>query len=244
MAIDPRKRQKQLAKHRAKRKAKAKAVSKRSFDYGGSTLMRGMAGLEMEMAAHRPVGECYTSDNIFESGLGSVILSRPSGTGHIATGVYLIDAYCLGVKDAFARLYTEREFDQLLDASNETQHMRQVEPAYAKKLILDAVAYARGLGLEPHPDFKYASRLLEGIDASACTTEFRFGNEGKPFFIAGPNDTPARVRQIAAALSRKLNPDEYDFMVPLSPNADLFDFDDDDDYEDDDEDDDEDAPRN
>jgi hypothetical protein len=234
MAIDPRKRQKQLAKHRAKRKAKAKGPSHRLSDSNNSMLAQLIAGLEIERAAHGPAGECYVSDNIFQGGLGSVIISRPTATGRIATGVYLIDAYCLGVKDAFARLYTEDEFEHVLDGSNETQQMRQVEPAYAKKLILDAVAFARTHGLEPHPDFRDASRLLEGIDASACTTEFTFGYDGNPFFIAGPYDTPERMKQIAAALSSKRNSGEYNFMVPISPDTEVFlgDEDDDEDYED------------
>jgi hypothetical protein len=239
MAIDPRKRQKQLAKHRAKRKAKAKTSSNKSSAYGSSMLGRAMATLEMEMAMRGPVDECYAADNIFSGGMGSVIVSRQSGAGHIAAGVYLIDAYCLGVKDAFARLCTYGDFRRLLDESNETMRMRRVEPAYARKLIVDAVAYARDLGLEPHPDFKYASRLLEDIDASACTTEFSFGLNGKPFFIAGPYDTPVRIRQITAAMASKRNPDEYNLMIPLPPDAELFyGGDEDDDFEDEDEDDD------
>lgn len=237
MAIDPRKRQKQMAKHRAKRKAKAKAVANKSSIYGPSILGRAMATLEMEMAMRGPVDECYAADNIFDGGMGSVIVSRQSGAGHFAVGVYLIDAYCLGVKDAFARLYTDGEFRRLLDGTNETQRMRRVEPSYTRKLIEDAVAYARDLGLEPHPDFKYARRLLEGIDASACTTEFTFGLDGKPFFVAGPYDSEERINQIMAAISRKRDPGEYHFMVPLSPDAEFF-VGDEDQYDDDEDDDD------
>jgi len=220
MAIDPRKRQKQLAKHRAKRKAKA-ASSKHSQP-GPSLLGRAMATLEMEMAMRGPVDECYAADNIFDGGMGSVVVSRLSGAGHIGVGVYLIDAYCLGVKDAFVRLCTYGEFRRLLGDINQTERQKRVEASYAKKLIEDAVAYARDLGLEPHDDFKYTSRLLTDIDSSACATEFTFGYNGRPFFIAGPYDSEARVKQIMEAMARKRGAGGYEYLVPISPDTELF----------------------
>lgn len=190
-----------------------------------------MATLEMEMAIRGPVNECYASDNIFDDGMGSVVVSRLSGAGHIGVGVYLIDAYCLGVKDAFVRLCTYNEFRSLLGDIKQSERQRRVEASYAKKLIEDAVAYARDLGLEPHEDYKYAGRLLAGIDSSACTTGFTFGLDGQPFFIAGPYDTEARVKQIMEALSRKRGAGEFKFMIPLSPDTEFFIEDEDDDDE-------------
>lgn len=243
MALDPRKRQKKLARQRAKRKAKASA--QRRTQKSGSSWLRAFAGLEFELVSRAPVYECYVADEIFESdqGIGQVIVSRLLGN-QVAAGIFLIDAYCLGVKDAFAFFKPLKDFeDQLLASLRQTVRLREVEPAYAKKLILDAIAYARTLGFEPHKDYKLPSKVLRDIDETACATEFTFGQDGKPFFIAGPHDSPARCKQVIDTLHRRVGPDGYHYLMPLSPFGEFF-GDDDDDWEDDDdewEDDDEDV---
>jgi len=234
MALDQRKRQKKLAKQRARRKAKASAQKR--TQHGGSSWLSAFAGLEFELAARAPLYECYVADEIFESdqGIGQVIVSRLSGN-QVAAGVFLIDAYCLGVKDAFAVFKPLRDFeDQILASMMRTVRLRKVEPAYAKKLVLDAIAYARNLGFEPHKDYKLPSKVLQDIDETACKTEFTFGKDGKPFFIAGPNDTPARCKQVLDTLQRRFGPDEYHYLMPISPFDTVFE-DDGEDWEDDDE---------
>lgn len=233
MALDPRKRQKKLAKQRAKRKARASA--QKQAQRSGSSWLRVVAGLEFELASRAPIYKCYVADEIFDSdqGIGQVVVSRLSGN-QVAAGVFLIDAYCLGVKDAFAFLKSREEFEgKLLAGMGQTTRLRRVEPTYAKKLVLDAIAYARSIGFEPHPDYKLPSKVLRGIDETACATEFTFGQDGKPFFIAGPNDSPARCKQVIDTLQRKLGPDGYHYLMPLSPFGEFF-GEDDDDWEDDD----------
>lgn len=232
MALDPRKRQKKLAKQRAKRKAKA--ASQRRAQKGGSFWLHSFAGLEFELASRAPLYECYVADEIFKSdqGIGQVIVSRRSGN-QVAAGIFLIDAYCLGVKDAFAFFKPLKDFDDiLLGSMSRSVHLRKVEPACAKKLILDAIAYARTLGFEPHKDYKLPSKVLRDIDETACATEFTFGKDGKPFFIAGPHDSPARCKQVIDTLHRRFGAEGYHYLVPLSP---FEEFSDDDDWEDDDE---------
>ncbi len=233
MAIDQRKRQKKLAKQRAKRKAKASAQKR--TQKGGSSWLGAFAGLEFELASLAPVYECYVADEIFNSdqGIGQVIVSRLSGN-QVAAGIFLIDAYCLGVKDAFAFFRSREDFeDQLLASMGQATRLRKVEPAYAKKLVMDAIAYARSIGFEPHPDYKLASKVLRDIDETASDAEFTFGKDGKPFFIAGPNDNPARCKQVIDTLQRKLSPDGFHYLMPISPFDTVF-VDDDEDWEEDD----------
>lgn len=191
--------------------------------------------MEFELASRAPVYQCYVVDEIFgdDQGIGQVVVSRLSGN-QVAAGVFLVDAYCLGVKDAFAFLRSREDFeDKLLASIGQAMRLRKVEPAYAKKLVLDAIAYARSIGFEPHPDYKLASKILRDIDETASDAEFTFGKDGKPFFIAGPNDSPARCKQVIGALERKLGPDGFHYLMPISPFETVFV--DDDDWEDDDE---------
>jgi len=197
------------------------------------------ASLEFELASRGPIYECYAADDIFDQeagqGLGYVIVSR-LGAGQVAAGIFLIDAFCLGVKDAFSFFRSREDFHEMLIPSiRQTARLRRVEPAYAKKLVLDAIAYARTNGFEPHEDYHLASKVLRDIDETACETEFTFGKDGKPFYVSGPNDSEARSKRIIDILHRRFGSDGYDYMVGLSPFGGFFDHDEFGEDEDDDE---------
>ncbi|HKE05315.1 MAG TPA: hypothetical protein VKE91_14745 [Blastocatellia bacterium] len=230
MAIDQRKKQKKLAKQRAKRKAKA--ASQKRAHLGRSSGHGAIAGLGFELAARAPIYKCYVADEVFDQGLGYVVVSRRSGE-QVAAGIFLVDAYCLGVKNAFAMLKPREFLDDFIDSL--PMRMREVEPAYAKKLVEDAVAYARDLGFEPHPDYKLPQKILNDIDASECATEFTFGKDGKPFFVSGPYDSAARSKHIIDTLQRRFGPDGYHYMMGLSPDEGIWIGDEPDDWEEDDE---------
>jgi hypothetical protein len=219
VAIDPRKRQKKLAKERAKRNAKALA-SRRAKQGRSSSLQRASLGLEFELAVSGPVYECYVNEKLMTSpdsnqGMGTVVVSRLASAEMIVAGVYLLDLFCLGVKNAFATILTREEFQVLYSQTRAQEPLMKVEPAVAKKLIEDTVAYARSLGFEPHPDFRPARKLLVDIDASACNMEFTFGCQGKPHFISGPSDSRARIQQIRDTLERTCGKDNYNITILL-----------------------------
>jgi hypothetical protein len=96
--------------------------------------------------------------------------------------------------------------------------LRDMTPAAVRKLVEGAVAYARGFGFAPHPDYYKACPIFGDIDAAACTEQFEFGKDGKPFFIAGPNETPERCRRIMQILERSCGPGGSTFLIPMDPN--------------------------
>jgi len=212
MATDPKRRQKALAKKTAKRKAK-QAVS------GAMRRIPSLAGARL---ASLPMYECLVADSIFERGIGNVLVSREMPNGDIVTAAFLVDTWCLGVKNALLRSLSEDRYeDWVEELLIHEDDLDEVEPAFAKRLILDAVTYARELGFPPHPDYRAAARSLEGIDAAACNAVFSFGDQGKPHFVSGPNDTPARCRKILSALSKRLGPDGFHFTVGGHSGAEL-----------------------
>jgi hypothetical protein len=234
MAIDQRKRQKKLAKQRAKRKARA--ASQKQAVPTKSSGRSPIASLEFELAARAPIYKCYVADEVFNEGLGYVVVGRRSGE-EVAAGIFMVDAYCLGVKDAMAMLKPRAFFDDFI--ANVPMGMREVDPTYAKKLVEDAVAYARDLGFDPHPDYKLPRKILNDIDASKCEVEFTFGKDGKPLFVSGPYDSEARSKQIIDTLQRRCGPDGYHYVTGLSPDGGFWIGDESDDWEEDDEGDDE-----
>lgn len=203
MATDPKRRQKSLARKAARRKAKH-AAAHAAQSAGVRSLSR--------LSAF-PIHECLVPEGLFERGIGNVLVTRRLPSGELACGAFLVNPWCLGVKNAFLRVWSEAFYEDRVEHLLLEEALEDVSPAYAKKLISDAVSYARGLGLAPHPDYRKAFPIFEGIDAAECPQEFSFGHEGKPFFVSGPNDTPARCRQILETLGARLGPEGFHFLL-------------------------------
>src|SRR5205823_995245 len=89
--------------------------------------------------------------------------------------------------------------------------------ACARKLVEDAVAYAAKLSFAPHPDYKAACRVLGGLDAGGCETVFTFGQDGKPFYIQGPHDSPAFAQRVMNSLASRCGEGNYHYILPVGP---------------------------
>jgi hypothetical protein len=60
------------------------------------------------------------------------------------------------------------------------------------------VAFAAGLGFEPHPDFAEVRDYLGELREPFAIT---FGQRGRPLYVAGPHDDPVAVmRTLTAAV--------------------------------------------
>lgn len=202
MSIDPRRRQKRLARKAAKHKAQV--AKKRRMQQAG-------AAFPAKIAAGHPIHECLMSGDLFETGLGHVIVSRRVGAG-VAAGFFLVDVYCLGVKDAAFSLYTPGEYEAALDRLT-TRQLREIEPACARKLIEGAVAYAGNLGIRPHKDYYKAAPILGDLDTDRCSQDFEYGKDGLPLYIPGPYDSPARITLIRRILEDRCGRDGYHFIL-------------------------------
>src|SRR6202011_808535 len=96
-----------------------------------------------------------------------------------------------------------------------TYTTKEMPPAAVRKLVEGAVEYARALGLPPHPDYHKAKLIFGTIDPGESKEEFEFGKDGKPFFMAGPNDTPERCRRILKTLEQSCGLDGFHYMIPF-----------------------------
>jgi hypothetical protein len=55
--------------------------------------------------------------------------------------------------------------------------------------------------------------IFGDVDADDCTETFTFGRDGKPWFVNGPNDTPARVRAIKRILEQTAGPGGFGYVI-------------------------------
>jgi len=207
MVLDPRKRQKKLERKTAKRRSQ-----REDFVRQNPTDVH----LRFRLAAAAPVLHSLASESLWKEGIGQVLLSREVNHGQLAFAAFLVDMYCLGVKNAMWNIRPRSDVESLAGKLSRNFKIVKLKPECARKLVESAVEYARNLGFGPHEDYQQARLIFGSIDGSACSEEFVFGKNGKPFFIAGPNDDPARCRQIVGTLNSRLGPQGHHFLMPVS----------------------------
>jgi hypothetical protein len=173
-------------------------------------------------ASVSPIHECLVPERIFDLGIGNVIISRRTPDGSIAAAVFLVDLFCLGVKDCFFMNVSRSEYEARISHFEENETFQEITPEYARKLVEGAVGYASTLGFPPHKDYQKVKKMFGNIDPSLCPEEFEFGKEGKAFYVSGPNQTEADSRRIIRALTERFGPDGFHFMVggPLGTDPD------------------------
>lgn len=81
----------------------------------------------------------------------------------------------------------------------------------AHNIIYGAIDYAEGLGFQPDKHFKITEYLLNPNLINDGIDEIEFGYDGKPFFIAGPDDNTIRIISI---LERNMGKGNFEIMMP------------------------------
>jgi hypothetical protein len=127
------------------------------------------------------------------AGISLVLLARAGRRDQVIVCGYLVDTFCLGVKNAIGP-----ERMRARDLQGFVRRYFRVFPGaplpapldLAQQLVHGAVAFAARLGFDPHPDFAGVRGYLgELIEPCAIT----FGQRGRPLYVAGPHDDPIAV---------------------------------------------------
>jgi hypothetical protein len=176
------------------------------------------------LAATWPVHDVQLSrDWNRESALASVLIARQSlKTGRVAAGLFLVDLACLGIKSAQVRIYNDaREYrSELVAHAARLQPMMSADFNLAAKILYTGLEYAAQFGFKPDPVFIQAEPLLTGADPDAVATPVPTGGpDGKPHYINGPHDDPARI---IAQLQRTAG--DGNFHYTLQGDASSFGF--------------------
>jgi hypothetical protein len=183
--------QKRAAKQKAKRLEKRSILSRR-----GST----DPTIRLQQVEKWPVVHALAGIKMWDEGIGYLVIARQDPDGGLIYAVFLVDVYCLGVKNAFWRAGSPGDLRDLIRQMEQGQRMGPISPACLAKIVKGAVEYARAFEFVPHPDYRHASMLLAGIDLSTCPTQFTFGRDGKPFYVQGPHESFAQAKAISQHL--------------------------------------------
>jgi hypothetical protein len=191
-------------------RAVATGQPKREAPLAGCWVNQGWAtGLTVTGHADWP-GVGATAESV-GSGLVSILIARDTG-GSVSVCGYLVDVWCLGVKDVLGPKSVER---RKLPGFTATYYRTYDQPPLAapidlaRHVVFGAVAYARRLGFEPHPDFTACAGHLGRWEGSSDIT---FGREGRPTYIQGPHDDAARVIK---TLRRSVGKRKFDYLGPM-----------------------------
>ena len=157
--------------------------------------------------------KCMAAKNFDTNGIGYVLVARLKSPGVIRCVCFLVDTFCLGVKNCSYVKLSDGELLSYIQQLRECQEMVDVEPAYAKKLLESARTFAADLGFSSHPDFEKYFKSLADVDSSNCSETFKFGKYGKPFFVSGPSDSKNKITSILEKLRNRLGDDGFHYMV-------------------------------
>ena len=205
MPTDPRKRQKKLERKSASRKEKKHLIVRESSV---------SLATRFSLAASCPILHSSISDSNWDNGIGQVHLTRLLPDGQVVLAIFLVDRYCLGVKNAMAAIVPRATYDtRFAPGLPSAGKSRAYPPAAIRKYVEGSVAYARALGFSPHEDYEVARLVFGDIDAATSPETFEYGKDGKPFYISGPNESAQRSHEIVVTLARKLGPGGSDFVV-------------------------------
>ena len=164
-------------------------------------------------AAQEPIQHCFLTEEIFEIGIGTLVLARGATPHRLALSSFLIDVFCLGIKDVMFESVDSEFFSMYLDATDAGSPMVAVDPSDSRRLLRDLAVWSRSIGFAPHRDFAAVERIFGDVNADASETAFQFGREGKPVYIPGPNDTASLIRRRIAQLQKSLGNDGFEIAA-------------------------------
>lgn len=174
-----------------------------------------------------PIGKCYVTDNYEKTGFGNVIVTRVHTGGRISFAVYMVDFWCLGVRECFYHLRAEDyEFaDEVLERTSQAMGLNEISYNEAHNLVYGAVAFAEEAGISPCKDFALGQYFLEEDTDDIPLIEYQFGKDGKYFLMAR---TELELSKYLPILQKNLQEGQYEYSV-----LEQDDFDDDEDFDED-----------
>lgn len=216
MAKSEQQRQRKLAKKKSKERDNRKALAQRQQQ------LTSLAG-RMEVASRYEIEGCYIANSCQEKGIGigHVMVIRRSSSGQYIVVVFLVDAYCLGVKDTFARMFTASQMVEFKRESRLLSDYQSVSPGLARGYVEAAIAFARENGFAPHGDYRKVAPIWGDIQPTEVPKKYTFGSDGKPLYVAGPRDDAAFQMRVINTLSQTLGVDNAHFSIPSRELMDL-----------------------
>ena len=180
-----------------------------------------------EKARTLPVGKCYIAPPDWqESGMAHVIVTRVRPSGNLVMTSFLVDTFCLGVKDAgYHENMTPSDFEEYLNNYRKGMGLEEISYNEAHNIIYGAIAFAEDGGIKPNKEFDPAGYILEEDTEDIPLIEYDFGKNGKHFLVVNPD---RKEMPYYHTLKKNLG-DDFEYVMPFGEEYE-DDSDDDDEY--------------
>ena len=180
------------AMKKATKAAKRKIVvaAKRKIEVAANSL-----GGRIRQAARQPILECLISAGLFENGMGTITLVRGVSPEQQHIAIFMLDTFCLGVKDTHFRTADREEAEFILETQNAADAGGRAAPEEARKLLRDAAAWAEGNGFTQPREFTELERLFGDVVPAETDYVSRMGLDGKVLYIPGPSESSSEIRR-------------------------------------------------
>lgn len=129
-----------------------------------------------------PIVKCSITKNWEEFGMAEIVVARRHAGGNYTIGVYLVDVFCLGVKDSIYKFnIDELDYEEMMEFVFDRHEDISYEEVH--NIIYGAISFAEDLGIEPDKSFNLTQYILEEDTDDIPLIEYEFGKEGEPFLI-------------------------------------------------------------
>ena len=189
----------------AKKKSKNKSKGQQQPALSPYRFMR-------EKARTQPIGKCYIAPPDWqESGMAHIIVTRVRPSGNLVMAAFLVDTFCLGVKDAgYHENIPTSDFEEYLNNYKKGMGLKEISYDEAHNIIYGAMAFAEESGIKPAKEFDPAGYILEEDTDDIPLIEYDFGKNGKHFLIVNSDRKEMPYYHI---LKKNLG-DDFEFVLP------------------------------
>lgn len=166
-----------------------------------------------------PIGKCYIAPPDWkENGIAHVLVTRTRPSGNLVMASFLVDTFCLGVKDAwFLENITTEKFQSYLDKYKHELGAEEITYEEAHNIIYGAIAFAEEGGIQPVKDFDLAGYILDEDTDDVPLIEYDFGKNGKHFLVVNEDRKEMPYYHI---LKKNLG-DNFEFLMPYDDFDDM-----------------------
>jgi hypothetical protein len=161
-------------KHRLKRKKRQMTLRKAQMRGPLQRLARGEGELE-----------CWVNSDWRKEGIASIICLGTAPDGRCAMAGFLVDLWCVGLKDAWGHREISRlDFEEdVLDRWSKRQDVEEIDEKTVRRLVAGAIRFSRKNGFRLPPHFDRWVSILGDLGDLAAADLSDFGVDGKLRYV-------------------------------------------------------------
>ena len=200
--------QRKLAAKNKKKRREDKCLARRKQQ------LASLAGI-VKLASDRRIIECNIGDASSRevSGMITISLVRSALRGEVVWACFMVDTWCLGVKDCFAKLLPLNTYHRHVAEMSDRISVRPIASDVGHAIVVGGIHYAHSLGLDPHPDCRKILPIWNGIPIGKLPSSFEFGRNGRPCYIVGPYDDHRKQCRIVNVLNQTIGEGEFELIT-------------------------------